>query len=148
MPAINLHATAVVLGDRCVLVTGPSGSGKTLLALALVERVRTRGLFARLVADDQVFVSPQFGRLVCRAPSTIAGLAELRGYGPTAFAHEHAALVDLVVTLVPKASVERLPQPKFATVGGCAVPNVMLAEREIVAAVPAVLAALGIPLFG
>lgn len=146
MPEINLHATAFVLGDRGVLVAGPSASGKTLLALTLVERVRAQGLFARLVSDDQVFVSSHGGRLVCRAPSTIAGLAELRGYGPVACAHEDAALIDLFVSLVPAASVERFPQPASETVAGCAVPCVMLAQREVESAVPVVLAMLGMPL--
>ncbi len=46
----NIHGTALVLGDRGILVTGPSGSGKTTLALALVGHFCTHGRFARLVA--------------------------------------------------------------------------------------------------
>ncbi|WP_269933200.1 HPr kinase/phosphorylase [Aminobacter sp. HY435] len=146
MPS-NLHATAIVLADRGVLIAGPSGSGKTLLALALVERVRGLGQFARLVSDDQVFLERHGGRLICRTPSTIAGLAELRGYGLAPMAHEGAAAVDLLVRLVPAKAVERLPLRKSETVAGCAVPCVMLAEREIAAAIPVVLASLGMQPF-
>lgn len=146
MPALNLHATAVVLADRGVLIVGDSGSGKTLLALALVERVRGQGRFARLVSDDQVFVEQHNGRLICRAPQAIAGLAELRGLGPTAMPHEAAAAVDLLVRLVPGKAVERFPEPGSEAVAGCVVPCVMLAQREMAAALPVVLASLGLPL--
>lgn len=142
-----MHATAVVLGDRGVLVSGPSGSGKTALALALVEKLRSSGRFARLVADDQVFLSAHRSRLVCHAPPTIAGLAEVRGLGPVPVAYEPAAAVDLLVRLVPAAETERLPEATSELLLGCSVPKVMLAERETGAAVPAILALLGIGLF-
>lgn len=144
----NLHATAVVLGDRGVIVAGASGSGKTALALALVERVRGLGQFARLVADDQVFLNACNGRLVCSAPEAIAGLVEIRGLGPFPVACEAAALVDLIVRLVPEGQAERFPEPASETLAGCVLPCLMLAERNLVAAVPAVLARLGLRPFG
>lgn len=138
-----MHATAVVLGERGVLVAGPSGSGKTVLALALVEKFRAAGRFARLVSDDQLFLSAHQGRLVCHAPPTIAGLVELRGLGPVPAEYEVAAAVDLLVRLVPANEVERLPEEASELLLGCSVPRLMLAEREIAAAMPAVLASLG-----
>ncbi|RWH23488.1 MAG: HPr kinase/phosphorylase, partial [Mesorhizobium sp.] len=33
----NIHATAILIGDRGVLITGPSGAGKTTLALTLID---------------------------------------------------------------------------------------------------------------
>ena len=51
----NLHASAVVLGDRGIVIAGESGAGKTQLALELLSHARSFGLFARLVADDQIF---------------------------------------------------------------------------------------------
>ncbi|MEJ6784139.1 HPr kinase/phosphorylase [Aminobacter sp. Piv2-1] len=146
MPTFNMHATAVVLGDRGVLVAGPSGSGKSALALALVDRVRAQGLFARLVSDDQVFLSGHGGRLLCRAPAAIAGLAEIRGIGPVAYDHEPATVADLVVRLVPPAEVQRLPDETEETLVGCSVARLVLAEREILVAVPAVLTRMGIGL--
>ena len=138
-----MHATAIALGERGVLVAGPSGSGKTALALALVEKFRAAGRFARLVSDDQVFLSAYQGRLVCHVPSTIAGLVEVRGIGPVPAEFEAAAAVDLLVRLVPALEVERLPEGANELLLGCMIPRIMLAEREIIAAVPAVLASLG-----
>lgn len=139
-----MHATAVLLGDRGVLIAGPSGSGKTALALALIDRARTSGLFTRLVSDDQLFLSATAGRLVCHAPVTIAGLVEIRGLGPSPIAHEAAAAVDLLVRLAPAADIERLPEPSSEILMGCSIPKVMLAERESAAALPVVFARLGL----
>lgn len=143
MAPTNMHATAVVLGDRGVLIAGPSGSGKTLLALALIEKMRGAGRFARLVSDDQLFVCAQHGRLLCRAPAAIAGLVELRGLGPTAVEHEAAAAVDLLVRLVPAAEFERLPEAERELLCGCEIARASVAERDIAAAAPAILARLG-----
>ena len=85
--ADNFHASAVVLGDRGIVIAGASGAGKTQLALALISHARSFGLFARLVADDQILLSAHDGRLVCAAPATIAGLVEVRGVGPQPVAH-------------------------------------------------------------
>ena len=51
-----VHASAVLVGERGVLIRGASGAGKSLMALALVERVRRDGGFAALVADDRVWL--------------------------------------------------------------------------------------------
>ncbi len=108
--ATNIHASAVVLGDRGVLIAGAPGSGKTGLALALVSHARSFGLFGRLVGDDQLFLSVHHGRLVCAAPPTIAGLAEVRGLGPSPLEFEARAPVDLYVTLVDNAAAQRFPE--------------------------------------
>ncbi|WP_406873071.1 HPr kinase/phosphorylase [Aminobacter sp. P9b] len=147
MAPANMHATAIVLGDRCVLVAGLSGSGKTALALALVEKFRAAGRFARLVSDDQVFLSVHHGRLLCHAPAVIAGLAEVRGVGPVPVEHEAAAAVDLLARLVPASEVERLPGQDSELILGCMTQRLLLAEREIAAAIPTILVRLGITLF-
>ena len=144
MTPINMHATAVLLGDRGVVIAGPSGSGKTALALALIDKARISGLFARLVSDDQLFLSASAGHLVCHAPATIAGLIEIRGLGPSPIAHEAAAAVDLLVRLAPATDIERLPEPASEILLGCSIPKVMLAEREAIAALPVVFARLGL----
>ena len=49
----TVHASAVLIGARAVLIRGPSGSGKSQLALGLIEAARGGALaFARLVADE------------------------------------------------------------------------------------------------
>lgn len=151
MPAValtNIHASAVVLGDRGIVITGPSGAGKTQLALALTCHAEAAGSFGRLVADDQLFLSNHGGRLVAHAPDTIAGLVEARGVGPVRIAFERKAPVDLVVRLVARDAAERLPEPKMETLLGCELPLLELAAGDIQAAVNAIAARLAIAPFG
>lgn len=143
----NIHATAVLIGDRGVLVTGASGSGKTTLALALIEHCRPRGLFARLVGDDQLFVEGYAGRLVCRAPAAIAGLAEVPGLGPRPLPFEPSCVVDLHLRLLPAADTARFQEHAASTIAGCLVPRIDLVERNVTAALPAIAARLSVAPF-
>ena len=106
----NIHASAVVLGDRGIVIVGSSGMGKTQLALTLISHARSFGWFARLVADDQVLLSAHGGRVICAAPATIAGLVEVRGVGPWPAACEMTVPADLVVRLVERHVAERFPE--------------------------------------
>ena len=144
----NIHGTALLLGDRGLLVTGPSGAGKTTLALALISHFCARGLFCRLVGDDQLFAAGHGGRLVCRAPATIAGLAEVPGIGPRPLAFEPAAVIDLVVRLVPAAQMPRLQEEARESIAGCDLPCLEMAARDAVSALPAVASRLGLAPFG
>jgi serine kinase of HPr protein (carbohydrate metabolism regulator) len=106
----TVHASAVLVGPRAVLVRGPAGSGKSRLAMALIQAAGRRGLipFARLVADDRVELVAAHDRLLARAPEPLAGLIEVRGAGIRRIHHEPIAVVGLVVDLAqPRA--ERLP---------------------------------------
>ena len=107
--ATTVHASAVLVGARAVLIRGPSGAGKSRLALALIEAARTGILrFARLVGDDRVRLDPANGRLLVRPAEALAGLIEVRGVGIRRLDHEPVAVVGLVVDLAsPEA--ERLP---------------------------------------
>ena len=82
---------------------GPSGAGKSDLALRLIDRG------ARLVADDRVDLRREGERLVACAPSRLAGLIEVRGVGIVQMACLPDAPVNLVVDLVPRHQIERLP---------------------------------------
>ena len=73
--AETVHASAVALNGRAVLITGPSGSGKSDLTLRLVDRGFT------LVSDDQTIVRKDGGQLLASAPLNIAGKLEIRGIG-------------------------------------------------------------------
>lgn len=145
--SMNLHGTAVLVGDRGILVTGASGSGKTTLALAIVARFAEQGRLCRIVADDQLLVSPHHGRVVCRAPAPIAGLAEVHGIGPRAVSFEPAMVADLVLRLVPAAQMERLQADMVELVAGCTLPRIDLAERNVAAALPIVASRLGLAPF-
>jgi len=147
-----LHATCVALDGRDgplgVLLRGPSGAGKSDLALRLIDRG------ARLVADDQCEVTVEDGagedgagedgagedggagpRLVARAPDAIAGVLEVRGLGIAEVPSLAQVPVALVVDLVTRDQVERLPDAAVATILGIDVPCLALDPFE--AAAPA-----------
>ncbi|WP_309086137.1 HPr kinase/phosphatase C-terminal domain-containing protein [Chelativorans sp.] len=145
---VNHHGSLVLAGDRGIFIIGPSGSGKTNLALALLGHCLASGRFARLVADDQILLSVSGGRLIGRAPSTIGGFAEARGFGPASLPHEPAALLDLVVRLVPAPAAPRFQQGETVTLEGVDLPCLDLAEREAGSAVLAISAMLSLPPFG
>jgi serine kinase of HPr protein (carbohydrate metabolism regulator) len=145
--AENFHASAVVLGDRGIVIAGEAGSGKTQLALALICHARSSGLFARLVADDQIFLSAHNGRLVCTAPATITGLVEARGVGPRPVAYEMKAPVDILVRLVERGAAQRFPEAEMEALAGCDTPLLKLAAEDGRAAVMAVMARLSLPPF-
>lgn len=138
----NYHATVVILGRHGVLIAGPSGAGKTTLALDLIERWKADGAFASLVADDQVWLSAHSRRLVAEAPEEIAGLAEIRGFGPAAMRNESMTVVDLVIKLVPEEDVPRYREYGFMTLLGVYLPKMDLSVTPPGAAVRAITAFL------
>ena len=80
--ATTVHASAVLVGARAVLIRGPSGAGKSRLALDLIAAAAAGRLrFARLVGDDRVHLEKSGGRLLVRPAAALAGLIELRGTG-------------------------------------------------------------------
>lgn len=117
-----LHATAVVVDGRCVLLTGASGVGKSDLALRLIDRG------ASLLADDYVELADEKGSLVALAPKATAGLIEIRGIGLVSHEHLSRAVVALVVDL--DMPPERLPEAGTQTLCGHQVPKVALAALE------------------
>jgi HPr kinase/phosphorylase len=140
--ASTVHASAVLVGHRAVLIRGPSGSGKSRLALALIQAAQTGLLlFARLVADDRVELKACHGRLLARPPPELAGLLEVRGLGIRRLEHEPAAVVGLVVDLAA-AGAQRLPDApeREALISGIKLPSLSLASGSD--PLPAVLALL------
>lgn len=99
----RLHATAVAIGGRGVLLRGASGAGKSDLALRLIDRG------AVLIADDQVICSLKDAAVILAAPEKIAGLIEIRGLGLRRMPFLTAELA-LVIDLVPPDQVPRLPE--------------------------------------
>lgn len=112
MPASDptIHASAVLVGPKAVLIRGPSGSGKSHLAWQLIQMAEQGALpFARLVADDRAHVEARAGRLLVRPAAALAGLIEIRGLGPRRLPYEPVAAVGLAVDLAA-ADGARLPQ--------------------------------------
>jgi serine kinase of HPr protein (carbohydrate metabolism regulator) len=134
----NLHASAILLGDRGILIAGESGSGKTTLALALIDRFTRSGQFSRLVCDDQVLLVAAQDRLICRAPQTIGGLVEVYGLGPRPLEFESQMIVDLLVRLVPPTAAQRFPEGRIESLAGCSLPCLELVTGNVQAAVFAV----------
>lgn len=123
----TMHATAVAIADRAVLLVGPSGSGKSDLALRLIDRG------ARLIADDRVMLTRDGGRVLASPPATIAGLIEVRGVGIVATPYVADVPVALVVDLAAPPS--RLPDAAVHDLAGVAVPCLALAAFEVSTAI-------------
>ncbi len=138
----TIHASAVLVGARAVLIRGPSASGKSRLALELIEAGRAGALLlARLVADDRVHLVPAGGRLLALPAAALAGLIEVRGVGLLRVAHEPSAVVGLVVDLAA-TDAARLPEPdkRKIDIGGIVLPRLAVAPGA--AALPLVLASI------
>jgi HPr kinase/phosphorylase len=88
------------------LLIAPSGCGKSALALALIETCPWRR--SALVADDAVILSTEAGAIVARAPEPIAGLIEIRGFGPVRVRAVERARIVAGFDLAAPAS--RLPE--------------------------------------
>lgn len=107
----TLHGSAVLVGDRAVLIRGPSGAGKSRLAFDLILAGRSGQLpVTTLVGDDRLVVTPLRDGLLVRPPPELEGMIEIRGLGIRRCAFVAEAPVGLVIDLeAPDA--ERLPQP-------------------------------------
>ena len=138
----TIHASAVLVGQRAVLIRGPSGSGKSKLALELLQAAQAGHLpFARLVADDRAHVEPSHARLLVRPAGTLAGLLEVRGVGVRRVEAEPVAVVGLVVDL-GAAEAERVPAESAAetAIAGIRLPRLTVAAGD--SPLPALLALL------
>jgi hypothetical protein len=123
-----LHAGAVVVNARAVVLLGPSGAGKTTLALALAE------LGAGFLADDVVAIEADGGRLLAHPGSPVAAV----GRGP----EERLVRIETARAPAPLGAVLCLDRradgpgaPRFEPVGEGApllasTFNLMLREEE------------------
>jgi HPr kinase/phosphorylase len=108
----SVHASAVLVGDRAVLIRGPSGAGKSRLAFDLILAGRAGQLPAAiLVGDDRVHLDTVAGQLWVRPVRELAGLIEVRGLGIRRCDFAGEAVVGLVVDLAA-SDAERLPPPE------------------------------------
>jgi HPr kinase/phosphorylase len=138
----SVHASAVLVGNRAVLIRGPSGAGKSHLAFDLILAGRSGQIpHAVLVGDDRVHLDASRGQLVVRPARELAGLIEIRGLGIRRCDFAEEAIVGLVVDLsAPDA--ERLPPPQALQVRiyGIEIPRIPVGLDY--AALPLVVAAL------
>jgi HPr kinase/phosphorylase len=139
----SIHATAVLVGDRAVLIRGPSGAGKSRLAFDLILAGRAGQIASTtLVGDDRVFLETSSeGELVVRPVPQLAGLIEIYGLGIRRCDFVERAVVGMVVDLAAP-DAERLPPPENLRVQlhGVEIPRIPI--KAGFQALPLVVAAL------
>ncbi len=119
-----VHGSCVGIEGRGVLLRGPPGGCKSDLALRLIADG------AVLVADDQVMLVRESGRLLASAPAAIAGRIEVRGIGILTMEYAESVALFLVVDLVAPERVERMPEAAHCGYLGVELPRVALAPFE------------------
>lgn len=136
----TIHASAVLVGAKAVLIRGPSGSGKSRLAWDLVQAAKQGTLpFARLIVDDRALVEAHGGRLLVRPAPSLAGMIEIYGLGVRQLRYETLAAVGLVVDLAAP-DADRMPPDEAGNtvISGVTLPRLSVAGG--MAALPLVLA--------
>jgi HPr kinase/phosphorylase len=146
MAAPTIHASAVLVGPKAVLIRGPSGSGKSRLAWDLLQAATQIGglgalPFARLVVDDRAIVETHAGQLLVRPAPALAGIIEVYGLGIRLMAFEPVAVVGLVVDLAAE-DAGRIPASKAENVAVFGIFLPRLAVAAGMQALPLVLASL------
>jgi HPr kinase/phosphorylase len=97
-----VHGSCASRGGAAVLLLGAPGAGKSDLLLRLIGRGWD------LVADDQVLLVDR----IVGVPPALKGLLEVRGLGIfEGLKVAEGARLALVVELVERAAVDRLPAP-------------------------------------
>jgi serine kinase of HPr protein (carbohydrate metabolism regulator) len=126
----SVHASAVLVGNRAVLIRGPSGAGKSRLAFDLILAGRAGYIApAVLVGDDRIHLEARQeqlqDQLIVRPARELAGLIEIRGLGIRRCDFAAEAIVGLVVDLVA-ADAERLPPPEalLTRIHGVSLPRI------------------------
>ena len=107
--ALNIHATAIVIGKTGLLFLGPSGWGKSMLAFACISEGNRLGITSMLVADDQVLISQRNGAVVAVCPASTAVLIELRGTGIVRVPHIAEAAMHYAILPGSASGEDRVP---------------------------------------
>jgi len=139
----TIHASAVLVGRTAALIRGAAGAGKSRLAWQLMQAGGATGAspFARLVADDRVYVSVHGDRLLARPAAALAGLIEVRGLGIRRIAYEPVAAVGFVIDLgAEDAARHPAEESLVADIAGIRLPRLAVAAG--IDPLPAVLAFL------
>lgn len=127
---VFIHADAVVVAEKGILIRGASGTGKSRLALTLVSMAEALGYFARLVGDDRICLEKSGGRVIARGHPTIQGAIEWRGQGIFQTSFLDAVVLDLVIDLVSTENRElpRCPEDddREIALGGVNIPVMTL----------------------
>lgn len=132
--SVVLHGSAVLLKSvdfqpSVVFLRGLSGSGKSDLALRLID------LGGQLICDDQVHLERRQDNIFASPVEAIRGLLEVRGVGLLHMPVADPARVRLVIDLVPREDVPRLPDLEKVEILGIKLPRFRLHAFDVSAAV-------------
>jgi HPr kinase/phosphorylase len=127
---IVLHGSAVLLKSvdfqpSVVFLRGLSGSGKSDLALRLIE---AGGL---LICDDQVHFERRQDKIFAAPVDVIRGLLEVRGVGLLHMPVADPGRVRLVIDLVAREDVPRLPDFETVNILDVALPHFRLHAFDV-----------------
>lgn len=143
-----VHASAIALGNKAALIRGPSGHGKSDLAFRCIMHAPSSVIKdqACLIADDRVVVQRRADDLIASPPETLAGLIEIRGLGIYRLAHKSAVPIALVVDLVPRENIERMPDSSASVeIMAITLPVIQICAFDASAANKVLLALSGVP---
>jgi serine kinase of HPr protein (carbohydrate metabolism regulator) len=119
----TVHATAVAIHGRAVLIGGRSGTGKSDLALRLIDRG------AALISDDYTHIRRVRDQAIAGPPATIAGKIEVRGVGVVEY--EPVADVPVALFIDLDREPDRLPDmAERRMLAGVSIPTIGLAAHE------------------
>jgi HPr kinase/phosphorylase len=136
--ASTIHASAVLIGPKAVLIRGPAGAGKSRLVWDVLQGAAQGAIaFARLVADDRAHIETRAGRVLVRPAAPLAGLIEIRGLGIRRLPYEPLAAVGLVIDLAAEDAA-RHAQSGTTKIDEINLPRLAVAPRQ--PALPMVLA--------
>lgn len=128
LPGSYFHGTAVVVGEKGVLILGESGAGKSALAERIIHEARARGHFAVLIGDDRVVIHVGAGRLVISGHPAIRGRIERRGIGIIDVNSAQKAVLKGVISIT--TNPPRLPGEDSKTLGIAGIHVPLLALRD------------------
>ena len=115
----TIHASAVAILGRAVLLYGRSGSGKSDLALRLIDRG------AMLISDDYTLCHAREDGLFASAPGSILDKIEVRGLGIINMPSVQDVGIALLINL--ESDVDRFPLDRDTLmIAGCSVPVIAL----------------------
>ena len=117
-----VHGSCVCMmhTQTAILFRGKSGAGKSDLTLRMIH------LGAELVADDQVVITKKAKAAIASPPPKLQGLLEVRGVGIVKLPFLKSAPLALVVDLVERNKIERLPEHRSVKLAGIEIPCVAL----------------------
>ena len=118
MSGATIHASAVSIEGRALLILGPSGTGKSALALDMMSRG------AGLIADDRVLLTVAGAAVMAACPPALSGRIEARGVGILNALPAAPAPVALVADL-GQVEPDRLPPFRHTELMGIRVPLVL-----------------------